>query len=139
MTVHMKDYKIYNLNKKYNDYSYYLINYQSHINKCYTEYIISTSEKYEYLAVINHLLIQMSNLHNTNIKNICESKDKILLLPNILSSYGNISNNMENSSYDSLINIIDIYKMIGMDLDDNKYKDIYHDPLDKIKSSILKK
>nr|QBK89184.1 MAG: ATP-dependent protease [Mimivirus LCMiAC02] len=137
MTVHVKDYKIRNLNKKYNDYSYYLINYQSHINKCYTEYIISTNEKYEYLAVINHLLMQMSNLHNTNIKNICESKDKILLLPNILSSYGNISNNMENSSHDSLINIIDIYKMIGMDLDDNKYQDIYNDPLDTIKSSIL--
>ncbi len=71
------NYNIHNLKMSYNMYSYYLINYQHHLNYCYMEHIITRANYHKCLNIINNLINQLNDIYNTNEEKLNDKKNKL--------------------------------------------------------------
>jgi ATP-dependent Lon protease len=133
--ISIKDYKIYNLEQKYEKISDYLYKLSIHINNLYENFIIIANVKNINLNNINDLIKKLNTIYNTNILNIH--------IPYNDNNDNNDNNNDDNYKintkiYDDLHEITNYIK--NMNINDNNNvlaKYIINDPYLDIKNDIL--
>ena len=69
----IKDFKIKNLTNDYHKYSLYLTAFQTHIEECYTKYIINIKERNLYLKNINDVIRLLNSKYNDTIVEIYDN------------------------------------------------------------------
>ena len=133
-SISVRDYKIHNLQKEYGRFSSYLFNYQTHIERCFAENIISINDRNNYLKIINDLLRLINTTYNNNMISIYESNTKE-------KDFDDYSSHNISAKYDNINELINLYKVLRVDNVDqsNMLYNLIKEPFDDIKKSILAK
>jgi len=118
----IKDFKIKNLTNDYHKYSLYLSAFQTHIENCYTKYIINIKERNLYLKNINDVIRLLNSKYNDTIVEIYDNDSDEL--------YQNIKIKTNESNIVGLNQLVHVHNMIGITNITNPY--------DKINNLILK-
>jgi len=130
------EYKIYNLQKDYNKYSDILYNYQSHIERCYKNYIITITERNTYLKIINDLIKEMNTTYNFYIlETYNETESDTTSNNSFKNGLKEILSNKNINNIEILNNLININNLLNKSITKSTFKQ----PYDNIKTDILNK
>lgn len=138
----IRDYKIINLQKEYVRYSTFLYNIQTHIDRCYTYFIINSTDRNNYLKIISDLLKQINTTYNSQMVSICETinSEDSTNSENIINIEDDILID-QNGTFDDIKHLVDIYNTFDIkNTETNKQlSNIFIDPFIDIKKNILNK
>ena len=149
--ISIRDYRIHNLQKEYQRYSYHLKHFQDHVETCSREGIITINDRNSYLKIINELLKNMNTAYNTHMVDICEEdSDEIPDTENSpveslseifpMASLSNLSN---SNLFDDINNLVGLCKILNLDVKEAKhgvkYQHIFREPYEDIKKTLLEK
>lgn len=138
--ITIKEYKIYNLQKEYNIYSLYLLNYQNHVKRCYTDMIINIKERNEYYKMINNILRQMNSLYNSIMMEIdsdTSSESSNSEISKLSDIFPTINNDTYGNIYDEIRNLINLCRILKVEGEKEKYELLSQEPFIKIKKLII--
>lgn len=119
-----KDFKINNLLEEYNKYSEIFLNFQNHIEKCYTEHILTINDRNNLLKSLNDLVRQLNTTYNIAMIDVYDN-NKL-----------NKNEVMNEKESNELRNLMNIHKMLGINDFNDPFSDICKSLLSKIGSKI---
>ena len=76
-TISIKKYKIYNLQREYNNLSKLIFSLQNHIIQHYNNTLITTYDKNVYISKIYEIVKELNSYYNEYIVNECDIDDII--------------------------------------------------------------
>ena len=131
--ISIKNFKIYNLEKKYEKISKFLYDLSNHINKIYDDYCINIVTKNISLGNINDIIKNLNTTYNNNILDICKPNDdsndtQYDIEPvdkNFYNQIYNITNKMKLMNYEQ----IELNNILNDTIITNPYSDIKEDIL----------
>jgi endopeptidase La len=128
----LKEYLIYHIQQRYTKYSTILYNYQSHIERLHEDFVITNTDRNNYLKIVNEILktmntkynLVMLDLCNTNNNNNNNNNNKIIFTQALETTILNNPNNKQD-----VLHLYNIYNN----------KDYLSDIKDKIISQLASK
>ncbi len=140
----IRDYKITNLQNEYSRYSTFLYNIQNHIERCTLDCIVTSTERNNYLKIVNDMLRQINTTYNTHMMDICTDTDDsdnehVEQDKNAPVKYDMISN--AKISFNDLKNLVAMHHVFNITYTEkSKYlSDLFKDPFTDVKKTILNK
>ena len=114
MVEFIKDFKINNLVEEYHKFSAYFYNFQSHVEKCYSDHIITIRDRNNFLKQINDFIRQLNTTYNIAMIEIGESDNDIDKNKSMLT----------DKNVTEMRNLMHIHKIIGIKNFSDQFKDI---------------